>query len=445
MALATVGSVTLVAQTPTPAGAAGSSGYWLMGTDGGVFSFGKAGYFGSTGDVPLNQPIVGTTSTPSGRGYWMVASDGGIFAFGDAGFYGSMGGKPLNKPIVAMAPTRTGKGYWLVASDGGVFAFGDAGFFGSLGGTKLNKPVVDMAATPTGRGYWMAATDGGLFTFGDASFHGSTGDVDLAKRIHAMSASPTGRGYWMVAGDGGIFAFGDAGFFGSAAGGVDKRVIDLAPSASGRGYYLTTSEGQVLGYGDAKHFGDTKDVKLNNRIVAMTAMNASEPPLAVDDILSLSEDDTGSVDVLANDRDPDGGPLTLVGVGAAARGTATAVGNAVVYRPTPDRSGADSFSYTVADAGGDTSTARVNVSIKSVDDKPAAVDDAAQVLERNATGVAVLANDTGLGDGIKSVAVTGAPTPGKTQVGDDNSIAYTANADYAGADSFEYKVTDNDG
>ena len=58
-------------------------------------------------------------ATPDGKGYWLVASDGGIFAYGDAHFYGSTGGKNLNSPIVGMAPTPDGKGYWLVASDGG--------------------------------------------------------------------------------------------------------------------------------------------------------------------------------------------------------------------------------------------------------------------------------------------------------------------------------------
>ena len=36
----------------------------------------------------MNRPIVGI-AVPSGRGYWLVASDGGIFSFGDAHFYGS--------------------------------------------------------------------------------------------------------------------------------------------------------------------------------------------------------------------------------------------------------------------------------------------------------------------------------------------------------------------
>ena len=69
-----------------------------------------------------------------------MASDGGIFNYGDAGFYGSTGAIQLNKPIVGMAATPDGKGYWLVASDGGIFNYGDAGFYGSTGAIQLNKP-----------------------------------------------------------------------------------------------------------------------------------------------------------------------------------------------------------------------------------------------------------------------------------------------------------------
>jgi hypothetical protein len=35
-------------------------------------------------------------------GYWLVASDGGIFSYGDAGFHGSAGSLTLNKPVVGM-------------------------------------------------------------------------------------------------------------------------------------------------------------------------------------------------------------------------------------------------------------------------------------------------------------------------------------------------------
>ena len=52
-------------------------------------------------------------ATPDGKGYWLVASDGGIFTFGDAAFYGSEGGTQLLAPVVGMAATPTGNGYWL--------------------------------------------------------------------------------------------------------------------------------------------------------------------------------------------------------------------------------------------------------------------------------------------------------------------------------------------
>ena len=113
-------------------------------------------------------PIVGEAATPDGGGYWLVASNGGVFAYGDAVFYGSAATLTLNQPIVGMAATPDGGGYWLVARDGGIFNYGDAAFFGSTGALTLNKPIVGVASTPSGEGYWLAASDGGVFAFGDA-------------------------------------------------------------------------------------------------------------------------------------------------------------------------------------------------------------------------------------------------------------------------------------
>jgi ribosomal protein L24E len=208
----------IVAMAPTPDG----GGYWMIGADGGVFSSGDAGFYGSTGNLVLNKPVVGMATTPDGKGYWFVASDGGIFAYGDAAFYGSRGGQPLNKPIVGMAATPDGRGYWLVASDGGIFSYGDAGFYGSTGSLHLNQPVVGMIPTPSGHGYWFVASDGGIFAYGDAGFYGSTGAIHLNAPIVGMAAAPDGNGYWFVASDGGVFNYGSAGFAGSLGGsGVD--------------------------------------------------------------------------------------------------------------------------------------------------------------------------------------------------------------------------------
>jgi hypothetical protein len=70
-------------------------------------------------------------ATPSGKGYWVCGSDGGVFTYGDAEFHGSLGDVDLEAPIVGMAPTPTGRGYWLLGQDGGVFTFGDAPFYGA--------------------------------------------------------------------------------------------------------------------------------------------------------------------------------------------------------------------------------------------------------------------------------------------------------------------------
>jgi streptogramin lyase len=235
-------------------------GYRLVASDGGIFAFGDAGFFGSTGGMVLARPIVGMAATPSGRGYWLVASDGGIFAFGDAGFFGSTGGMVLARPIVGMAATPSGRGYWLAASDGGIFAFGDAGFFGSTGAIALAKPIVGMAASPRGDGYRLVASDGGIFSFGGAGFFGSTGDIALARPIVGMAPTPSGRGYWLVASDGGIFAFGDAGFYGSRAGRAGGRpVIGLVASPTGGGYEVATGDGEVFPFGDAPPFGSVTD------------------------------------------------------------------------------------------------------------------------------------------------------------------------------------------
>ena len=193
-------------------------GYRLVGSDGGVFSFGSAGYYGSTGGVRLNQPVVGTADSPYGNGYWLVARDGGVFAFGGARFFGSTGGVRLSQPVVGMAAAPDGNGYWLVASDGGVFAFGGARFFGSTGGVRLSQPVVGMAAAPDGNGYWLVASDGGVFAFGKARFLGSTGAARLSRPVVGIKVTAGGFGYWLVASDGGVFTFGDALFAGSTGG-----------------------------------------------------------------------------------------------------------------------------------------------------------------------------------------------------------------------------------
>jgi hypothetical protein len=258
-----------------------AGGYWVLGADGGVFSFGAAKFHGSTGNINLNKPIVGIAATPQGDGYWLVATDGGIFAFGGAKFFGSTGAIKLNKPIVGMAATPTGQGYWLVASDGGIFAFGDAVFHGSTGAIKLNRPINGMAVTPSGNGYWLIASDGGMFAFGDATFFGSLPGIGIDSTVVSMSSTKSGKGYWLLAADGGVFSFGDAGFKGSLPGiGLCKwpTGVKLVRTLSGNGYWVQGNDGSTWAFGDAKSFGGVDELGLSGH--APTIDLVPVPPAA---------------------------------------------------------------------------------------------------------------------------------------------------------------------
>jgi hypothetical protein len=254
--LAVVASAALPSAAPPAGASTDPPAYWLAASDGGIFSFGGAQYYGSTGGMVLNKPVVGIAAVPGGGGYWEVASDGGIFAYGNAQFYGSTGSMVLNKPVVGMAATHDGGGYWLVASDGGIFSYGDAHFYGSTGGMHINQPVVGMAATPTGNGYWLVAADGGIFAYGDAQFFGSTGSMVLNKPIISMMAGPGGQGYFLVASDGGLFSYGDTNFYGSLGGVPIKHpIVAAATTPSDDGYWFTDSTGLVSNFGKASYYG----------------------------------------------------------------------------------------------------------------------------------------------------------------------------------------------
>ena len=247
-------------------------GYWFVASDGGIFSFGDGKFFGSTGDIRLNQPVVGMARIPSGKGYWLVARDGGIFSFGDAKFYGSTGNIRLNQPIVGMAVTPTGRGYWFVAADGGIFNYGDAGFFGSAGNISGKQPIAGMAATPSGQGYWLVGADGRVFPYGDARSFGTPSRV--GQPIVGIAATPSGGGYWMAGREGAVYAFGDAASY-PAVGPLNQPVVGLAAVPKGQGFWLVASDGGIFSFGDAKFYGSTGNIRLNRPIVGMASTPAA--------------------------------------------------------------------------------------------------------------------------------------------------------------------------
>jgi hypothetical protein len=256
------------APTPSPA-----TGYWLVGGDGGIFSFGPA-FYGSTGNLRLNQPVTAMASTPDGKGYWFVARDGGVFAYGDAAFRGSVPGLGEHvSDIVGIAADPATGGYWLVGADGGVYAFG-ASFEGSLPGLgQRTSAVVGMAATPDGGGYYEVASTGAVFAFGDPRYQG--GANALAHPVNApivgIGVDAATGGYWLAGADGGVYAYG-APFDGSAgAEHLAQPVVGIAATPTGSGYWLVAADGGIFSYGSAPFLGSTGGTHLNAPVVGMAA------------------------------------------------------------------------------------------------------------------------------------------------------------------------------
>ncbi len=267
------------AQAPTPAA---QHGYWLVGSDGGIFSFGAAQFYGSTGALALQRPVVGITPTADDGGYWLVASDGGIFSFGNAGFYGSIPGlglapagstnpKRLNAPIVGMVPSADGAGYFMVASDGGVFAFGDAKFEGSCPGSGgCSGAAVAVMPDASGNGYWLVTATGHVYAFGDAVNYGAPGPQPVP--VTAAVRTKDGAGYWLLFANGVVAPYGDAANLGGpsgAVGGLDPASA-IFTAADGGGYWVAAANGSVYTYGDAPNDGSMAGQHLNGSIIAAT-------------------------------------------------------------------------------------------------------------------------------------------------------------------------------
>jgi hypothetical protein len=170
------------------------------------------------------------------------------------------------------------------------------------------------------------------------------------------------------------------------------------------------------------------------------------PPVAVDDVLVVSEDGFGQVDVLRNDYDVNRDGLTVVDVGAATRGTVSFYGPAdFEYTPDPDATGSDAVTYTISDGHDGTDTAIVHITIEPVNDAPVAADDTATVAEGSTgTPIPVLANDSDVdGDALVVTDAWGAAHGSLAFYA--GGVVYMPAPGYVGADGFDYVVDDGNG
>ncbi|MEO7733064.1 MAG: Ig-like domain-containing protein, partial [Kofleriaceae bacterium] len=129
--------------------------------------------------------------------------------------------------------------------------------------------------------------------------------------------------------------------------------------------------------------------------LAITISAVNDAPVAVANTAFVTEDYPATIDVVANDSDPDDDALAITSVTQGAHGTVTiSDAHHVSYAPALNYNGGDTFSYTISDGNGGTATASVAITVTSVDDPPAAVADAATVAEDSSVTIDVAANDS---------------------------------------------------
>ena len=188
--------------------------------------------------------------------------------------------------------------------------------------------------------------------------------------------------------------------------------------------------------------------------VTVEVTDASNVPVANDDTLTVSEDESAThLDVIDNDTIADGGfTLSVSVVGNPSNGTAAIKEDStteVTYTPNENFDGEDTFTYTVSNGARppetETATGTVTVTVTAVNDPPVAADDFATT-DGRAVVIDVLANDTDVDkeDTLSVIEVEGAANGDVVITDDGATVTYTPGENFIanGSDSFTYTVSD---
>ena len=173
-------------------------------------------------------------------------------------------------------------------------------------------------------------------------------------------------------------------------------------------------------------------------------VGANGAPVLKDDAAQTTANTPVTVDVLANDTDPDGGTLSISGFTQPSGGTVTLDGRKLVFTPNKDFTGDTTFTYTVDDGQGSTATASVAIHVvPAAGELDAANDSFPIVQDSKDTVLGVLGNDIYPSEGVTITIVT-QPSHGTVTI-PGTYLQYTPTAGYTGTDTLTYKITTKDG
>lgn len=172
----------------------------------------------------------------------------------------------------------------------------------------------------------------------------------------------------------------------------------------------------------------------------------NRPPVAGRDRITATTGVPVTIDLVANDFDPDGDPITVTALGTPEHGSLSFLGQGrVTYTSAPGFEGTDRFDYTIGDGRGGFATGEVEILVSRSNAAPVARDDGATTEAGTPVTLDLLANDTDPdGDPLTLVGLS-VPARGRLAVAADRRVTYTPDAGFVGQDSFTYTVRDSRG
>ncbi len=177
--------------------------------------------------------------------------------------------------------------------------------------------------------------------------------------------------------------------------------------------------------------------------VFVTVLPLNDNPTARADSAETASDAPITIDLLANDSDPDGDTLHLVQVGEAAHGVVSInADDTVTYQPLSNAHVRDFFPYRVTDAQGGSAAGIVYINLAALPDAPHPQPDVIAVDEDTSKLLQVLAND---GDDTLQIVGVSTPQHGTATIDHAHAIRYTPVHHYTGEDHFAYTVRDTHG
>ncbi len=190
------------------------------------------------------------------------------------------------------------------------------------------------------------------------------------------------------------------------------------------------------------------DGQISTATVSLSVVPVNDAPIAQDDQLICPEDESlTSINLVANDVDPDGDALTIVDVQSSNGADITFNEDGTInYKPAPNYVGTDTLTYTVEDGAGGVSTATITVEVTPVNDAPVAQDFALTTTQdESINSIDVLSSASDVDGDTISMVSGESSSGGVVQINADGTMSYTPPAGFVGTDIVTYSVQDSAG